>query len=118
MGPDNSPSICDSVVDMSISLVFNTTTIFFIKAVRYNKSVVCCVPINHISLAGMKSFLGPTGNQKQVAVMLLDELENLRKLFGKMKTMRKMAKLGHLLSAQGKKKNRASEVTANAPVVC
>lgn len=117
MGPDNSPSICVSVVDMIISLVFNTTTIFFIKAVRYNKSVVCCVPINHISLAGMKSFLGPTGNQKQVAVMLLNELENLRKLVGKMKTMRKTAKLGHLLSAQ-RKKSRASAVTANAPVVC
>lgn len=102
---------------MVISLVFNTT-IFFIKAVGYDKSVVCYVPINHISLAGMKSFLGPTGNQKQVAVMLLNELENLRKLVGKMKTMRKMAKLGHLLSAQGKKKHRASEVTANASVVC
>lgn len=55
----------------------------------------------------MKSFLGPTGNQKQVAVMLLDELENLRKLAGKMKTMRKTAKLGHLLSAQGKKKKQS-----------
>lgn len=105
------------VVDMIISLVFNTIAIFFIKAVGYDKSVVCCVPINHISLAGMKSFLGLTENQKQVALMLLNELENLRKLVGKMEKMRKMIKLGHLLSAQGKK-NRASEVTANASVFC
>lgn len=92
------------VVDMIISLVFNTIAIFFIKAVGYDKSVVCCVPINHISLAGMKSFLGLTENQKQVALMLLNELENLRKLVGKMEKMRKMIKLGHLLSAQGEKK--------------
>lgn len=72
------------VVDMIISLVFNTIAIFSIKAVGYDKSVLCCVPINDISLAGMKSFLGPTGNQKQVAMMLLNELENLRKLVGKM----------------------------------
>lgn len=44
------------------------------------KSVICCVPmLSHMRLAGMKNFLKPTGNQKQVAVMLRNELERLRK---------------------------------------